>query len=50
MRYAFPRFDGELLAASFDVSVGEMAVTTIIVSPEGYSWRQWCPWREEAFE
>ena len=50
MRYAFPRFDGELLAATLEDSVGEMSVTTIIVSPEGYSWRQWCPWLEGAFE
>ena len=50
MRYAFPKYEAWDIADIFEDSVGEMAVTTIIVSPEGYSWRQWCPWREEAFE
>jgi len=47
--YAYPRYGTEDIADVFELSHGEMAVTEIVVSASGYSWRQWCPWPEELF-
>lgn len=38
----------EHMADIFDVSVGEMACTSILVAATGYSWRQWCLWPDWA--
>jgi len=32
------------VADCFEASIDEMAVTEIVVSSLGYSWKQWCPW------
>lgn len=49
-RYANPRHDAESVQDTFAISDGEMSVTEIIVTPMGYSWRQWCPWPDYARE